>query len=57
MSRAAEATGDYGWYRIIDTSLPAGQDFAEQYTEVLIEPADHYLANPRSTVVLAAHAT
>ena len=49
--------GTYGWHRIIDTSLPAGQDFAEQYTEVPIDPADHYLANPRSTVVLAAHAT
>jgi isoamylase len=50
-------SGTYGWHRIIDTSLPAGQDFAEQYSEVLIDPADHYLANPRSTVALAAHAT
>ena len=48
--------GGYGWHRIIDTSLPSGQDFAEQYTEIAVDPADHYIANPRSTVVLIAHA-
>jgi isoamylase len=40
------------WYRIIDTSLPAGQDFADPGQEVLVDPGDHYIANPRSTVVL-----
>ncbi|WP_172203870.1 glycogen debranching protein GlgX [Niveibacterium sp. COAC-50] len=40
------------WYRIIDTSLPADEDFAEAGAEVLLEPDDHYLANPRCTVVL-----
>jgi len=40
------------WYRIIDTSLPAGQDFAAPGREVPVDPADHYIANPRSTVVL-----
>lgn len=41
-----------GWYRAIDTSLPSGQDFAEAGREVRIDPLDHYIANPRSTVVL-----
>jgi isoamylase len=50
-------SGTYGWHRIIDTSLPAGQDFAERYTEVLIDPGDHYIVNARSTVVLVARAT
>jgi len=40
------------WYRVIDTSLPAEQDFADPGKEVRLDPADHYLANPRTTVVL-----
>jgi isoamylase len=43
-----------GWYRIIDTSLPSGEDFAEPSREVRIDPADHYIVNPRSTVALVA---
>ena len=43
-----------GWYRAIDTSLPAGADFVEAGQEVLVEPSDHYIANPRSTIVLLA---
>jgi glycogen operon protein len=42
------------WRRVVDTSLPPGEDFAEPGREVLVDPADHYLANPRSTVVLLA---
>ncbi len=42
------------WLRAIDTSLPAGEDFAHAGAEMPIEPAGHYLANPRSTVVLLA---
>jgi len=49
--------GSYQWHRIIDTSLPSGQDFAEPYSEVRIDPADHYLASARSVVVLGARAT
>jgi glycogen operon protein len=45
------------WYRAIDTSLPEDQDFAEAGCEVRIDPADHYIASPRSTVVLLAGAT
>ncbi len=40
------------WRRIVDTSLPAGEDFCESGREVPLEPGDSYLANPRCTVVL-----
>jgi glycogen operon protein len=42
------------WYRAIDTSLPAGADFADAGQEVRVDPGSHYDANPRSTVVLLA---
>lgn len=42
------------WYRAIDTSLPDGADFMEAGQEVRIDPPDHYIINPRSTVVLLA---
>jgi hypothetical protein len=42
------------WNRAIDTSLPSGADFAAPGQETLIDPPDHYIANPRSTVVLLA---
>jgi isoamylase len=40
------------WYRLIDTSLPAGEDLMDEGREVPIDPPDHYFASPRSTVVL-----
>lgn len=40
------------WHRVLDTSLPPGLDFVVEGREVALEPDDHYLANPRSTVVL-----
>ncbi len=43
-----------GWYRAIDTSLRSGEDFAEPGQEAPINPPGHYIANPRSTVVLLA---
>ena len=43
------------WHRAIDTSLAGGEDFAESGNEILIDPADHYIANGRSVVVLLAH--
>lgn len=44
--------GGRTWKRAVDTSLPAGEDFAEQGREVAINPQDSYIINPRSTVVL-----
>jgi glycogen operon protein len=40
------------WYRVVDTSLDTGEDIADPGRELPIDPPDHYLANPRSTVVL-----
>jgi len=40
------------WRRVIDTSLPSGDDFREPGHEIVLQPADFYLANPRSTVLL-----
>jgi glycogen operon protein len=42
------------WHRAIDTSLPSGEDFVEPGWEVQIDPPDHYIVSPRSTVVLLA---
>jgi len=42
------------WHRAIDTSLPAGEDFADIGAEIALDPQDHYIANPRTTVVLLA---
>lgn len=47
-----EINGGKKWRRAIDTSLTFGQDFADPGHEVLLDPNDHYLANPRSVVVL-----
>jgi len=40
------------WYRVIDTSFKSGEDFLVPGKEIRIDPSDHYLANPRSTIVL-----
>jgi isoamylase len=40
------------WMRVIDTSLKAGEDLLEEGQEITIDPAEFYIANPRSTVVL-----
>jgi isoamylase len=40
------------WLRIIDTSLPEGEDFVEPGQEILLDPQDYYLPNGRSTVLL-----
>jgi glycogen operon protein len=40
------------WHRIIDTSLPSGEDFLEAGNEIRLEPEDVYIVNPRSVVVL-----
>jgi glycogen operon protein len=42
------------WHRAVDTSSPAGEDFSDTGAEIRLDPADHYIANPRSTIVLLA---
>ena len=42
------------WFRVVDTSLPDGEDVTPPGHEVPIEPADYYIANARSTVLLVA---
>jgi glycogen operon protein len=52
------ATGEgRAWFRAIDTSLTAGEDFADPGAEVRIDPAGEYIANGRSTVVLVSRQT
>lgn len=41
-----------GWRRVVDTSLPHPDDFADPDAAVRLEPQSHYLVNPRSVVVL-----
>jgi glycogen operon protein len=43
---------DARWSRLVDTSLPAGQEIALPGAEVPLDPPSFYLVNPRSTVVL-----
>jgi glycogen operon protein len=42
------------WRRVVDTSLPDGEDFLSDGLEVETKSADHYIAEARSTVVLLA---
>ena len=54
MGETAAARVGRGWHRAIDTSLPSGEDFASLARRSPSIPSDHYIANPRSTVVLLA---
>jgi isoamylase len=40
------------WGRLVDTSLPAGEEIALPGNEMPLDPPGFYLANPHSTVVL-----
>ena len=50
--RLPPLNGGKTWYRVMDTSLKGGEDFLEEGKEIRLDPPDHYLANPRSTVLL-----
>jgi glycogen operon protein len=39
------------WYRVMDTSLPAGEDFLIPGTEAIVAPQDEYAVSPRSMVL------
>jgi glycogen operon protein len=45
---------DRRWYRVVDTSLPAGEDIVPDEQAAFL-PENHYLIRPRSTLVLIAH--
>src|SRR5262249_32621651 len=40
------------WRRLMDTNLPSPDDAVEEKNAVRLNPADHYLVSPRSTVIL-----
>jgi hypothetical protein len=40
------------WHRAIDTSLPAGEEIVDDGAAPLPDPAERYLVDPRTTVVL-----
>ena len=40
------------WYRVLDTSLPTGEEIMMPGHEIILDPNDIYLVNPRSTVML-----
>jgi glycogen operon protein len=42
------------WMRLVDTSLPAPDDIVPDETAIQLNPADHYLVNPRATVILVS---
>ncbi|MBN2009900.1 glycogen debranching protein GlgX [candidate division KSB1 bacterium] len=48
---------DKKWFRVIDTSLESGDDFLSDGKEILIDPPEYYIINPRSTVVLIGKKT
>lgn len=50
-------TGAVRWHRVIDTSLPAGNDFREEGQEEVLAPGLPYQMAPRSTLLLLARPT
>jgi glycogen operon protein len=44
--------GHHGWRRLVDTNLPSPDDVVEEKNAVPLNPGDHYIVSPRSTVVL-----
>jgi isoamylase len=52
--RIPTADGAKHWHLIIDTSLRSGLDCLDAGAEILLNPEEFYLVNPRSTVVLIA---
>jgi pullulanase/glycogen debranching enzyme len=50
--RIPEPPCSKSWYRVVDTSLDAGEDIVDEGKEVRIDPPAYYLASPRSTIVL-----
>ncbi len=40
------------WRRLVDTNLPSPCDIVEEHQAVPLNPGDHYVVTPRSTVIL-----
>ncbi len=48
--------GQRRWMRLVDTNLPSPHDIVEEKDAVRVRPADHYVAAPRSAIILIAPA-
>jgi hypothetical protein len=46
--------GQWRWQRLVDTNLPVPEDIVEESAAVPLRPADHYIAAPRSAVILVS---
>jgi glycogen operon protein len=46
--------GQWRWKRLLDTNLAAPSDIVEEKDAVPLRPGDHYMAAPRSAVILMA---
>jgi glycogen operon protein len=46
--------GQWRWRRIVDTNLASPNDIVDEKAAVHLNPADHYIAAARSTVILMA---
>jgi glycogen operon protein len=44
--------GHHRWRRVVDTNLPSPDDIVEEKNGVPLNPGDHYVVSPRSTVLL-----
>ena len=52
--RLPDISEPYKWKRMIDTSLPRGEEILNYNNSVVLIPNDRYIAKPRSTVILLA---
>ncbi len=46
--------GQWRWRRLVDTNLPSPSDIVDEKNAVPLNPHDHYIVSPRSTVILMA---
>jgi hypothetical protein len=46
--------GQWRWRRLLDTNLPTPEEIVAEDQAVPLRPADHYVAAPRSALILIA---
>jgi glycogen operon protein len=46
--------GQHRWRRLVDTNLPSPDDIVEERHAVPLNPSDHYIVSPRSSVILVS---